>query len=127
MNAQLEQNSRVERVYWSISPIVASGVLDAVRTNLVELVAEMRAGTPFGVVLPSREGADHAVQVVVKGDGNRVVVNSVGTARDVATTVGGTTSTGSTQAESRPRRLAWWIFGSAATLGAVATVIAVVR
>lgn len=50
------------------------GVLDHVRTRLVQLAAEMRAGTPPEQLVPEREVADRAIHVVAKG---RSTVNVV--------------------------------------------------
>lgn len=64
--------------------------------------------------------------MVVKGIGNRLVVNHVGTvAGDVTTTttVGGTTSTGTASPEPAGRQLFWWLFGVAGVIGAGAAVV----
>ncbi len=51
----------ITAVYWSLAAPALSGVLDRVRTTLVELVAEMRAGMPATAETPSAEVADQAV------------------------------------------------------------------
>jgi hypothetical protein len=66
----------VNSIYFSVSAPALSGVLDRVRTTLVELVAEMRAGMPASAEAPSREVADHAVNVVVHGEGHSVNVTT---------------------------------------------------
>jgi AbiTii len=45
---------QVEQVYWSVSPAVLRGVVDAIRTALTELVAEMRAGMAGEMMRPRR-------------------------------------------------------------------------
>lgn len=64
----------IESLYWSVSPSVIQEVVDRVRSNLVELVAEMRAGMTSGEVVPSPEVASQAISVVINGDKNRVKV-----------------------------------------------------
>ena len=59
-------------IYWALSAPAIAGVLDRVRTNLVELVAEMRAGMPESAETPSAEVADQAMNVVIHGSGHRV-------------------------------------------------------
>jgi hypothetical protein len=129
INANVAANMRVERVYWAVSAIPLARTIEAVRTNLIELVAEMRAGTPGGAELPSGAVADQAVKVVVKGLANRVVYNSVegGVAGDVTTTIGGTTSTGITAPEPKSRRVGWWIVAAATVVAAVVGVLALVQ
>jgi hypothetical protein len=67
---------QITAVYWSVSEAALSGVIDRVRTTLVELVAEMRAGMPASADAPSAAVADQAVSVVVHGRGARVNVTS---------------------------------------------------
>lgn len=56
------QFEHIERLYWSISKAVIRAVLDRIRTTLVELVAEMRAGMPEDVNIPNAELASQAVK-----------------------------------------------------------------
>jgi len=118
INSEL-QGAHIERMYWGVSSTVLARVVDIVRTNLVELVAEMRAGTPRGRSVPSREVAEQAVSVVVGGKRNRVVV--IGHANDVTTAMGGHVSTGAAVPESKPRRAMWWVGALAGLVGAAAT------
>ena len=77
MNIELQdQYSRIERLYWAVSPTAVGGVLDQIRTSLVQLVAEIRAQMPNVKDVPSAEAADNAVQVVVHGKKARVAVSS---------------------------------------------------
>lgn len=51
----LPPTQHVERIYRSVSVTVLRRILDVVRTTLVELVAEMRAGRPRGESVPAPE------------------------------------------------------------------------
>jgi hypothetical protein len=75
---------RVERVYKKASVSSFVGVIDAVHTNLVELVAEIRAGLGPGEDLPGKELADRAVNIAIYGQGNRVDVSSIHDSANVA-------------------------------------------
>ena len=66
----------ITAIYWNMSEVALRGVVDQVRTTLVELVAEMRAGMPDDVDNPSAAVADNAVQVAVYGDKARVNVTA---------------------------------------------------
>jgi hypothetical protein len=61
-------------IYWSVSPSALSGTLDQIRTKLVELLVEIKAGIPGGESTPSADLADQAVQLVVNGKGHRITV-----------------------------------------------------
>lgn len=112
----------VERIYWSVSVTSMGRVLDVVRTTLVELVAEMRAGTPSQAI-PTREIAEQAVDVAVYGKRNRVVITQVAPHSAGAASSGGAASTAGA-AETRQRQLMWWIVGVATIVAAVAAVLA---
>ena len=66
-----------ERLYWQVVPASIKGVVERVCTDIVGLVGEMRSGMARGQALPSPEVANQAVNVVVKGKGNRVVLKHV--------------------------------------------------
>jgi AbiTii len=66
----------ITELYWSVSAAALTGVIDQVRTSLVELVAEMRANTPDSAELPTGEAADRAVNVAVYGNDVRVNVTA---------------------------------------------------
>lgn len=69
---------QIERLYWSVSRSVLQGVVEGIRSTLVALVAEMKAGLVPGDALPTAEVADQAVEVAVHGDRNRVKIKQVG-------------------------------------------------
>jgi hypothetical protein len=74
MNAENQEPfQRIVSVYWSLSAPALAGVLDAIRTTLVELVAEMQAGTPASADVPSPEVVDHALNLVIHGQGARTI------------------------------------------------------
>ena len=79
MNFEMQQrgeNSQVTAIYWSVSRITLEGVVDQIRTRLVELVAEMRAEMPDEADVPSGAVADNAVSLVINGDKSRIKVAS---------------------------------------------------
>jgi hypothetical protein len=69
-------HQEVTRIYWVASEASIRGVIDQIRTRLVELVAEMISGMPGNADVPPRSIADQAVNVVVHGRGSRVHVTS---------------------------------------------------
>lgn len=109
---------QVERVYWS----AGTGVVDAIRTTLTELVAEIRAGTAAEDGTPSPETVGQAVQFAVYGKGNRITVATAGP--------GGTAT--ATTAGEEPEETRFWtwrragavIVGLATIAGAVAAILA---
>jgi hypothetical protein len=75
INYQSKQKyQQVLDLYWKVHVSSVAGMLDHIRTTVAELVAEMRAGTPDGQELPTRDVADQAVEVAVRGRGNRVTI-----------------------------------------------------
>jgi hypothetical protein len=122
MNYQAAQQGiefqTIERVYWSVSEPSVQGVLDTIRTTLVGLVAEMRAGMRESEETPSAAVADQAVNVAVHGDHNRIERIEVAQA----------SGSGSHHAQAGPQesdghgRL-WLIAGTLATV--VAAIVAV--
>lgn len=51
MNDELRRGAQpqvIERIYWDVSLVPITRILDVIRTKLVALIAEMRAGTPPG-------------------------------------------------------------------------------
>ncbi len=113
---------QVERVYWSVSSAVLSGVVDAVRTALTELVAEMRAGTAGGDEVLTPEVAGQALQFVVYGKGHRITVAAAGEGGTAVATIGG-----EEPEESRFwtwRRAGAILVGLATIAGAVAAILA---
>ena len=117
MNDELRRGGQpqvIERIYWDVSLVPITRVLDAIRTTLIALIAEMRAATPRGAVLPTREAAEQAVGVVIHGKGHRIVIQQDSP---------GATATVGEDDESRARRIAYWVVAVATVVAAVAAVV----
>lgn len=77
MNAQSDvPYQSITSLYWQVSEPALRSVVNRVRTTLVELVSEMRAGTPVDQDVPSPEAASQAMSVAVYGSRSRVTVTS---------------------------------------------------
>lgn len=119
MNDELRQSGQpqvIERIYWDVSLIPLVRVLDVIRTKLVALIAELRAGMPTSISVPSREVTEQAVGVVIHGKGHRVVIQHG--------SPGAIAALGETSPEGRARRIAFWV-GIIATVVAAAAAVAV--
>jgi len=100
MNHEIgDPSQQITSVYWAIAPSVVEGVIDQIRTALVQLVAELRANMAGADGLPSAEAANEAVSVVVTGKRSRVHVTS-------AQAQGGGTATAS--ADPQPEESGFW-------------------
>jgi AbiTii len=113
MNHQRQQAGQfehIERVYWTVAAVSFVGIVDTVRTNLTELVAEIRSGLTSPSAEPTTALADQAVSIVIHGDRNRISgINLDQSSKDATP-------------ESAPRRLMYWIVGIAIIIGAIAGV-----
>lgn len=117
MNYEMEQRGEYDRVtalYWCVSHVTLEGVIDQIRTRLVELVAEMRATMPDEAEVPSADAADNAVNVIVHGKKARFTVNTAQASGTTATAAAATRP----QAEGRS---IWVKLGAA--LAGLATVV----
>jgi AbiTii len=77
MNSERGDPSQVIlAVYWSISPVTIRGILDQVRTILVQLVAELRAAMSEEQSVPTSEAASQAIAVAVYGKRSQVTINA---------------------------------------------------
>nr|WBO79624.1 hypothetical protein SBE_003337 [Streptomyces sp. SBE_14.2] len=76
----MSQNSprQVLRVYWSVHVSALEGVLDQVRTRLLQLVGELRAAMPHGQQDPTPDQIAQALQNIniVTGDNSSVTVTA---------------------------------------------------
>ena len=79
MNESGDYEGFLHRLYWQVSPVVVNGVVEKIRTKVIELVSEMRSGMDRNEKIPSSDLASQAVNVVVKGDLNRVTVKNTQT------------------------------------------------
>lgn len=68
----------VTSVYWSVSTSTLEGILDQVRTQLAEFIAEIRASMPAGTEEPTPELIRHAVSVIniTAGDNSPIKVSA---------------------------------------------------
>ncbi len=116
MNHEMDQPlTAISDLYWSVSRSALIGIVDQVRTTLIGLVAEIRAGLPDDADIPSRALADQAVQVVVHGHRNRVVT----TASHAAHGGESSAASGDDVTASAFKRAAWWIVGAATVAAAI--------
>jgi hypothetical protein len=114
-----EPHQHIERLYWAVSVTAIEGVLDRIRTALVQLVAEIRSNMPDDSVVPTPEVANQAYNVAVKGKFARVTINNASS---------GAVITNNGPAEPEPPqtgRLSWkkigaGLVGLAGIIGAVA-------
>lgn len=69
---------QVLRLYWAVHPSAMEGVLDQVRTRLVQLVGELRAAMPHGQQDPTPDQVAQALQNVniVTGDNSSVTITA---------------------------------------------------
>ncbi|MFF8866028.1 hypothetical protein ACF08B_28650 [Streptomyces sp. NPDC015139] len=76
----MSQNSprQVLRLYWAVHPSALEGVLDQVRTRLVQLVGELRSAMPPGQQDPTPDQVAQALQNIniVTGDNSSVTVTA---------------------------------------------------
>jgi len=109
-----DETRAVQDVYWNVHVSTLTGVVDAVRTALTELVAELRAGMPDTDEIPSAELASQAVQVAVTGHRPRVTVQA-------PQSEGGGTSTATLHEPREGRGWKFWaaITGAASLVGVV--------
>jgi hypothetical protein len=111
-----EPYQNITAVYWSVSTPALQGVLDQVRTTLVELMAEMEAGTEHDDEAPSAAVADQAVNVVIHGKGARVNVTSAQASGDAAQA---TANPDTAEKRSIPRLIGAIVVGIATVAAAV--------
>lgn len=117
-------SQQIERIYWAVSLSSVQGILDVVRTSLVELVAELRAGMVPGQHVPSADLTEQAFGVAISGNRNRVIVQNVHSASEEPVTVAGGDVLAA-EPESAVRRFMWWAVGIATVVAGVAALIAI--
>lgn len=119
MNNEAPYGQSISAMYWVLASSTVVGVLDRTRTNLVALVAEMRAVEP-NTDVPSAEAASQAVSVVING-GKRNKI-SVTTAQ-----ASGVTATADAESSSEglpePSRVPAWIRGPWGVLVGVGSIV----
>ncbi|HEY0639836.1 MAG TPA: hypothetical protein VGD67_19490 [Pseudonocardiaceae bacterium] len=77
MNYSGNWTGHIERIYWSAARASVAGILDQVRTTLVAMVAEIRATSPRGEVIPSADVGNNAIQFAVTGKRNKITFAAV--------------------------------------------------
>jgi hypothetical protein len=120
MNDELRRGAQpqvIERIYWKVSFVPITRILDVIRTKLVALIAEMRAGTPRGRSVPTREVAEEAVGIAIYGKGHRIVIQQHSPGAVVSS---------AEDPESPQRHIAYWVGVIATVVAAVAAVIVLV-
>jgi hypothetical protein len=70
-----QANGHVDRIYWNVSPIAVHGIVDQVRTRLVELVAQIKADTS-DLEAPASDVVTNALELAVYGRKARVTINA---------------------------------------------------
>ena len=125
MNHEGRVAFKVLSIYWDVSTSAIHGILDHVRTILVQLVAEMRRDAGRGGPVPPADVVTNAVNVAVYG-GRRPVVNVV-----AASAPSGTAIASSAPDEQpghgwrRWQRVGAFVVGTFTIIGAVAAVVAI--
>jgi hypothetical protein len=116
-----DQFEHIERLYWSISKTAIRAVLDRIRTTLVELVAEMRAGMPEDVNIPDAKLASQAVNVAVHGKGHRVIITTAQSGTNGNGQAIGPTEEGKAQNWKRWAKIGGFIVGLATVIATLIT------
>ncbi len=120
MNSQAPFGTSYQSMYWAVAPTSIHGILDIIRTNLVALVAEMRA---VGVEdLPTAEAANQAVNVVIKGAKRSPITISTNQASGPDAGVGQTITNTPSNAETS--KMPAWIRGPWGFAVGAATIVA---
>ncbi len=116
------RSQQIERIYWHVSLSAMYKILDVVRTTLVELVAELRAGMEPGDVLPSHAVTDEAVAIAVQGNRARITINQVSAAERASVIAAGSAST--LEPETGVRTVVSWAVALATVVAGVCGVLA---
>ncbi|MGV9385043.1 AbiTii domain-containing protein [Nonomuraea sp. NPDC003707] len=118
-HAELPPETKATAVAWRVEPTVVLGVLDHMRTKLVDLASDLVGEIMSGQATLSSEQADQATRVAVYGGTNHFVMPS--TSGGVSTT---TVTHGAAETTTRWVRFwrtsGWWIALVVAVIGAVA-------
>jgi|SRR5665213_1189541 len=116
----------IERIYWMASVSSFVGILDRVRTTVVELIGEIRLTQRENAAENSAEVVERAVGVVIGGKRNRIVVNQLSDGATAISNVGDVATESGSEQPSRPSRVAWWIFGIAGVIACVGVILGLV-
>lgn len=114
---------RIDSLYWKLSAASLRSVVDQVRNALTELIVELRAGTPADRDLPSKDVANHAVNVVVHGRGSRVSVTAAQSSNDGVATVAPIVQPAEARFWTRWHTLGAFIVGVATVIGTIVAIL----
>jgi AbiTii len=112
-------------IYWKVSTTALHGVIDQVRTGLVQLVAEIRATTLHEDDVPSAEAATQAVHLVVSGKRSRVTFTNAQASGQATASVAGDRTEPESGFWTRGRKIGAFLVGLATIIGAIAAIIAI--
>jgi hypothetical protein len=68
--------TQIVSLYWSVSQTEIHGVLDQIRTALIQLVVELRSHMEDDDAIPTAETANQAVNVVINGERSSVQITT---------------------------------------------------
>ncbi|MFT4265286.1 MAG: hypothetical protein QM572_18035 [Nocardioides sp.] len=131
MNNFGEYNASFESIYFSVAPTAVHGILDKIRTNLVAMVAELRAVGVGSEDIPTSLAADQAVNVIIKkAKRSPITINNAVASGPGAVASADQQNTAAGQEDESP----WWVHaargswvflvGLAGIIGAYAAVAA---
>lgn len=109
MNQSGRYSASLNALYWQVSTVSIKGVIERVRTGLMELVSVMRSGMESGQDLPTPDVASNALNVVVQGSRNSVTLKNIDQTTDPFNS--------SSKRSKRPKlEVAAWIAGIMAAI-----------
>lgn len=77
MNIEYRKDGcNIHRLYWSVSRSSIHGIIEHIKTKLVQLTAEMRSLMSDDNTAPSSETIQQAFNLTIKGNQNQIAVNN---------------------------------------------------
>lgn len=77
MNVEYRKDGcNIHRLYWSVSRSSIHGIIEHIKTKLVQLTAEMRSLMSDDNTAPSSETIQQAFSLTIKGNQNQIAVNN---------------------------------------------------
>lgn len=104
-------NYGITALYWSLNASTVGEITERVCTDVIAMVNEIRAAIGPDHILPSSDIVAQAVEVVVHGNANRIILKDVTQGRD-------SSPIGHDEGTSRLRNV-WWIAGILGTIGSL--------
>lgn len=71
-----KEGCNIRRLYWSVSRSSIHGIIEHIKTKLVQLTAEIRSLMSDDNTAPSSETVQQAFNITIKGDQNQIAVNN---------------------------------------------------